>query len=97
MCRQILAFAREETFGPVASIEVVDDADAAVERANATGYGLAAGIITSDNQRGFELAGRIEAGIVHVNDQTAQTFGEYINTHEGNAPLRVPFRADAHD
>ena len=42
----------------------------AVERANATGYGLAAGIITGDNQRGFELAGRIESGIVHVNDQT---------------------------
>ena len=42
----------------------------AVERANATGYGLAAGIITGDNQRGFELASRIESGIVHVNDQT---------------------------
>ncbi len=39
-------------------------------RANATGYGLSAGIITGDNQRGFELAGRIESGIVHVNDQT---------------------------
>src|SRR5262249_13441124 len=33
-------FARIETFGPVAAIEIVDDADAAVERANATGYGL---------------------------------------------------------
>jgi acyl-CoA reductase-like NAD-dependent aldehyde dehydrogenase len=63
-------FSYEETFGPVASIEIVDDADQAVERANATGYGLAAGIITGDNQRGFDLAARIQSGIVHVNDQT---------------------------
>jgi acyl-CoA reductase-like NAD-dependent aldehyde dehydrogenase len=63
-------FSYEETFGPVASIEIVDDADQAVERANATGYGLSAGIITGDNQRGFELATRIQSGIVHVNDQT---------------------------
>ena len=63
-------FSCEETFGPVASIEIVDDAEQAVARANATGYGLSAGIITGDNQRGFELASRIESGIVHVNDQT---------------------------
>jgi acyl-CoA reductase-like NAD-dependent aldehyde dehydrogenase len=63
-------FARHETFGPVASIEVVDDADEAVERANATSYGLSAGIITSNRERGFALAQRIESGIVHVNDQT---------------------------
>jgi acyl-CoA reductase-like NAD-dependent aldehyde dehydrogenase len=62
-------FATVETFGPVAAIEVVDDEDAAVERANATGYGLAAGIITRDPDRGFRLAQRIQAGIVHVNDQ----------------------------
>jgi acyl-CoA reductase-like NAD-dependent aldehyde dehydrogenase len=63
-------FARHETFGPVASIEVAADADQAVERANATSYGLSAGIITGDRERGFALAQRIESGIVHVNDQT---------------------------
>jgi len=61
--------AQNETFGPVAAIEVVDNADDAVERANATAYGLASGIITSDADRGLELAQRIQAGIVHVNDQ----------------------------
>jgi acyl-CoA reductase-like NAD-dependent aldehyde dehydrogenase len=61
--------ARNETFGPVAAVEVVDTADDAVERANATSYGLASGIITSDADRGLELAQRIQAGIVHVNDQ----------------------------
>jgi acyl-CoA reductase-like NAD-dependent aldehyde dehydrogenase len=62
--------AQLETFGPVAAIEVVGSADEAVERANATSYGLSSGIITSDPDRGFALAQRIEAGIVHVNDQT---------------------------
>jgi acyl-CoA reductase-like NAD-dependent aldehyde dehydrogenase len=61
--------ARAETFGPVAAIEVVDSADEAVERANATDYGLASGILTNDAEKGFDLAQRIEAGIVHVNDQ----------------------------
>jgi len=62
-------FAKLETFGPVVAIEVVDSADEAIERANATSYGLASGIITQDADRGFALAQRLEAGIVHVNDQ----------------------------
>jgi acyl-CoA reductase-like NAD-dependent aldehyde dehydrogenase len=62
--------ARLETFGPVASVEVARNADEAVERANDTRYGLAAGIITSDPDRGLALAQRIESGVVHVNDQT---------------------------
>jgi acyl-CoA reductase-like NAD-dependent aldehyde dehydrogenase len=61
--------ARHETFGPVASIDVVDSADEAVARANATSYGLSSGLITRDAERGLALARRIEAGIVHVNDQ----------------------------
>jgi acyl-CoA reductase-like NAD-dependent aldehyde dehydrogenase len=63
-------FAHLETFGPVASIEVVGNADEAVQRANDTTYGLSAGIITSDPDRGLALAQQIESGIVHVNDQT---------------------------
>ena len=43
--------------------------DEAVARANATTYGLSAGIITSDPDRGLSLAQQIESGIVHVNDQ----------------------------
>jgi acyl-CoA reductase-like NAD-dependent aldehyde dehydrogenase len=62
-------FARLETFGPVAAIEVVGSAEEAVARANDTTYGLSAGIITSDPDRGLALAQQIESGIVHVNDQ----------------------------
>ena len=61
--------AQVETFGPVAAIEVVDSAQEAVERANATSYGLSSGIITRDAERGLALAQQIDAGIVHVNDQ----------------------------
>ena len=68
-CPADTELARLETFGPVAAIEVVDSADEAVERANATSYGLSSGIITLDPDRGFALAQQLEAGIVHVNDQ----------------------------
>jgi acyl-CoA reductase-like NAD-dependent aldehyde dehydrogenase len=59
----------EETFGPVALLEVVADADDAVRRANASRFGLTAGIFTGDPYRGLRLARRLESGIVHVNDQ----------------------------
>jgi acyl-CoA reductase-like NAD-dependent aldehyde dehydrogenase len=62
-------FARRETFGPVASIEFVDTAEEAVRLANATSYGLAAGILTNDPDKGLTLAQSLESGIVHINDQ----------------------------
>jgi acyl-CoA reductase-like NAD-dependent aldehyde dehydrogenase len=62
--------ARQETFGPVATVEVVGSAEEAVAKANRTSYGLSAGIITNDPDRGLGLAQQIESGIVHINDQT---------------------------
>ncbi len=62
-------FAQTETFGPVAAIEIVDSADAAVAACQRSSYGLSSGIITQDVERGLALAGQIDAGIVHVNDQ----------------------------
>ena len=62
-------FAKFETFGPVVAVDVVDSAEEAIARANATEYGLSAGILTSDTDRGFALAQLLESGIVHVNDQ----------------------------
>ena len=63
-------FAQHETFGPVVAVEIVDSAEEGVARANATSYGLSAGILTGDKNRGFALAQQIDSGIVHVNDQT---------------------------
>jgi acyl-CoA reductase-like NAD-dependent aldehyde dehydrogenase len=60
----------EETFGPVALIEVVDGPAEAVTRANDSRFGLTAGIISADVYRSLDLAQQLSAGIVHVNDQT---------------------------
>ncbi|MFC4065286.1 aldehyde dehydrogenase family protein [Actinoplanes subglobosus] len=62
-----LAF--DETFGPVVLLEAADGAEDALRRANGTDFGLTAGIITGDPYRGLDLARRLRAGIVHVNDQ----------------------------
>jgi acyl-CoA reductase-like NAD-dependent aldehyde dehydrogenase len=58
----------EEVFGPVAPIMAVKDADEAVGIANESSYGLSAGIITRDFQKGLEIAERLESGMVHIND-----------------------------
>jgi succinate-semialdehyde dehydrogenase/glutarate-semialdehyde dehydrogenase len=56
----------EETFGPVAAVTRVADADEAVEVANHSQFGLGASVWT-ENKRGVELAARIESGHVSVN------------------------------
>jgi acyl-CoA reductase-like NAD-dependent aldehyde dehydrogenase len=62
--------ASEETFGPVAPIIIVEDAGEAVRVANDTRFGLSAGVITSDFQKGLDIAERLESGMVHINDST---------------------------
>ncbi len=63
-----MAVLREETFGPVLPVISVEDADDAVRRANASGYGLFASVWTADRARGLALARRLRAGGVSVND-----------------------------
>ncbi len=58
----------EETFGPVAPIITVANENEAVAIANDSNYGLSAGIITADEERGMEIAKRLETGMAHVND-----------------------------
>ena len=65
-----LAFALEETFGPVASIEIVDDADAGGRAGERDGLRALGRDHHGRQPARVELAGRIESGIVHVNDQT---------------------------
>ena len=61
---------REETFGPVVVIEAVDDAEQAFVKASDTPYGLAAAIMTGDQDRGLDLAQRFNCGMVHINGPT---------------------------
>jgi acyl-CoA reductase-like NAD-dependent aldehyde dehydrogenase len=65
-----MAVCREETFGPVVPLLRVSSDDEAVEVANDSEYGLSAGIITRDEQRGLAIAQRLETGMAHVNDSS---------------------------
>ncbi|MFB6847347.1 aldehyde dehydrogenase [Streptomyces sp. NPDC056373] len=59
--------AREEIFGPVLSVLAFDDLDEAVRLANATEYGLAAGLWTSDLSTAHRVSRALKAGTVWVN------------------------------
>lgn len=60
--------AREEVFGPVLAVIPFDDEEEAVELANTSEFGLAAGVWTSSLARAHRVAARLEAGQVFVND-----------------------------
>jgi len=70
-CRDDMELVREEVFGPVLALLPFADEDEAVRRANATPYGLAAGVVTSDLSRAHRVAARLDAGIVWVNGYNA--------------------------
>lgn len=57
----------EEQFGPVLPVIRFADVEDAIERANATPYGLAASVFSADEARAIAIAERIEAGTVTVN------------------------------
>jgi len=61
----------EEVFGPVTSLYRFDDLDEAMRRANAVEFGLSAAIFTSDLATATRFGNEAEAGLVHVNSQTA--------------------------
>jgi vanillin dehydrogenase len=62
-----MAVYREETFGPVAPLITVRNDEEAITVANDTEYGLSAGIITRDEQRGLDIARRLDTGMAHIN------------------------------
>ncbi len=62
-----MAIAREEIFGPVLTALSFSDEDEVIARANATPYGLAAGVFTRDLARGHRVAARLEAGTCWIN------------------------------
>ncbi len=59
--------AREEIFGPVLSVMTFRTPEEAISRANNTPYGLAAGIWTNTGSKVFEIARKLEAGVVWCN------------------------------
>ncbi|WP_291079495.1 aldehyde dehydrogenase family protein, partial [Dietzia sp. UBA5065] len=57
----------EETFGPTVVINSVVDLEEAVEKANASSYGLGGAIFTGNRKRGLALAEKLDVGMVSVN------------------------------
>ncbi|MGF1760896.1 betaine-aldehyde dehydrogenase [Photobacterium sagamiensis] len=66
-CTDDMPQVQEEIFGPVMSILRFTDEDEVIKRANATQYGLAAGLFTQNLSRAHRVIAQIEAGICWVN------------------------------
>lgn len=66
-CHDRMTIVREEIFGPVMSILTYDDEADVIRRANATEYGLAAGVVTPDLNRAHRIIHQLEAGICWIN------------------------------
>ncbi len=77
-CTDDMEFVTDEVFGPLMSVLVFDTEDEVVERANATPYGLSAGVFSADFARANRVANALEAGSVWINDY-------------GTLPASVPF------
>jgi len=65
-----------EQFGPVIPLVIYDTQEQAVQLANATEFGLASSIWTSDPDRGLAMASEIEAGITFINSHGRTSLGD---------------------
>ena len=77
-CDDGMRIVREEIFGPVMTVLSFKHEDEVIARANATDYGLAAGIFTRDLARGHRVIARLEAGTCWIN-------------HYNVTPVELPF------
>ena len=66
-CRDDMAIVREEIFGPVMAVLGFSTEDEVVARANATEFGLAAGVFTRDLARAHRVIARLDAGTTWIN------------------------------
>ncbi|CAD7953294.1 unnamed protein product [Amoebophrya sp. A25] len=62
-----MVLAKEEIFGPVASVLKFSDTEEVLHRANATEFGLASGFFTKDLKRAHYVASKLQSGIVWCN------------------------------
>jgi len=69
--RDDMAVFADETFGPVVSLYRVDSEEEAIEKANDSPYGLNFSVWTSDPKHGREVAARLQAGTVNINEAYA--------------------------
>jgi betaine-aldehyde dehydrogenase len=67
-CHRRMKVIREETFGPILTVETFRTEDEAVSLANDTEYGLAGGVFSADTARARRVASRLRHGTVWIND-----------------------------
>lgn len=67
-CHRGMRVVREETFGPLVTVETFRTEEEAVELANDTEYGLAGGVFSADTARARRVAARLRHGTVWIND-----------------------------
>ena len=77
-CQDAMSIVREEIFGPVMSVLDFEDEDEVIARANATEFGLSAGVFTNDLNRAHRVIARLEAGTCWIN-------------HYNVTPIELPF------
>jgi betaine-aldehyde dehydrogenase len=77
-CRDDMSIVREEIFGPVMSVLEFEQEDEVIARANATEFGLAAGVFTNDLNRAHRVIARLQAGTCWIN-------------HYNVTPIELPF------
>jgi len=77
-CTDDMAIVREEIFGPVMTVLTFDDEDEVIARANATDFGLAAGVFTRDLARAHRAVAQLQAGTCWIN-------------HYNVTPIELPF------
>jgi betaine-aldehyde dehydrogenase len=77
-CHDDMAIAREEIFGPVMCLLEFEDEEEVIARANATEFGLAAGVFTNDLKRAHRVIARLQAGTCWIN-------------HYNITPIELPF------
>ena len=62
-----MSIAREEVFGPLMSVLSFENEDEVIGRANATEFGLAAGVFTADLSRAHRMVDALDAGTCFIN------------------------------
>jgi len=77
-CHDDMTIVREEIFGPVMTVLEFSDEDEVVTRANATDFGLSAGVFTRDLARAHRVIARMQAGTCWIN-------------HYNVTPIELPF------